>query len=872
MIDISHESLIRGWGRLHQWVEEEAQSARVYRRLGEQAELYRDGKAGLFDELDVKLAVEWREQWKPEQAWATRYRYDFADAMRFLKTCERKVAKEINRLRIVAGIFCALFLLAGGLLLYTLRAKTLLEFYKYKDYHHLASSALDEAGKNNFPKANSLLGSINLEESKDIRHFEWKYLWQSGHNEMATLALQPHIVPSVFFGAGGDRLAAADMSGNIVRWDVSKDPAQRLTTLQLKGDTAPIYAVTFSPDGKYVVTGHADGSLFIWEEDGKMVDKLSRFPEQANNAGPPELKVQPKPWDVSSIAFSHDGATLAAGHADGIVQVWDVRSRKATWYMEPCPSKEQGFCGRIGKAEKLATDDQQAARTAVGFSPDGKYIATGHARGMVLLWNSSGQIVKVVDPVRGQRDDAGSGALRDIFSIAFSPKSEALAAGRANGIIDVWPVAQSMSEPRRRLGGRLSNVSVAQEQSVAVRNGGDDKEGQKTDLGREAENKHSSAVTAIVFLDEGMVASGSLDGTVKLWNIRSQEGSEFVASKKGHSGGLLSLAYSPERNRLATGGDDKTVKLWDARASEPPSVLPESNSVQSVALPAKGGSLLATVDAEGKIALWNTNEGRKLESPRFEGAQPAEGNKITSAALSPDGALFASGWNNGTVKVWRTSTGELVKVLDPPPAGESASTVISLSFISDDGATLATVNSVGTVKVWGTETGKLLFEGSFNESQDRSAPRPYAAAFSPDGTTLAVGVMGEESEVKLLDVRTLKSKGTLKGSGGGKTFLSLAFSDDGRRLVGSLDRTVKMWPVNTTWTETIVNWLPDGLVWRLGIENQREPLILKTSAKSHIISVALNQRILAIAPASGGIELLRAAEDGKINEQQLKER
>ncbi|HLL75444.1 MAG TPA: WD40 repeat domain-containing protein [Pyrinomonadaceae bacterium] len=892
MIDISHESLISGWGRLHQWVEEEAQSARVYRRLGEQAELHREGQAGLLDEVDVRLAVEWRERWRPDGAWAKRYRYDFSNAMRFLTDCERKVRKEINRLRITTGVFGILFLLAVVSLLLALRSISLQEFYKYKSYHHLTSSALDEGGKGNFPKANSLLGSINLKEWEDIPHFEWKYLWRSSHNEMATLAQQPYAIPSVFFTAQGSKLAAADTGGNVIWWDISNGQAQQPKTVRLKeeakgengsqGHMAPIYTAAFSPDGRHVVTGHDDGSLRVWDEGGKKVYDLSRFPEPPKDAGPSGPQAQHEPRGVSSIAFSQDGAVLAAGHADGVVQVWDLASRKPSWYMEPCPQKAEAYCRAGGKAERQSAAGLQSARTAVGFSPDGKYIATGHARGLLLLWDSSnGQIVRTVDSPKGQLDDASSGALRDIFSVTFSPDGEWLAAGRNNGIVDLWYVArQSAPEPdgtpgagstpaprRRRLGGRLATIT--QEKRANARDAGDANESRETDLGRGAENSHSSSVSTIVFLNKNTVASGSLDGTVKLWDLTKDAGREFVASKKGHSGGILSLAYSPETKRLATGGDDKAVKLWDATEQEPPPSLPEVNSVQSVALSAKSGKLLATVDPGGNIALWDTEERRKLDSPKFEGAQPVGEIRIMSVALSPDGSLLAAGWYDGTVKVWGVGTGQLLQQLDRPPADQIGSNVVALAFISEDGAALAAVNSAGRMKVWDTGTWRLVRDGSFDESHGPAA-REYAAAFSPDGTTLAFGVKGENSDVKLLDVGTFKLKSKLKGSGGVKAYLSLAFSGDGRRLVGSLDQTLKVWPTSVTRTEAVINWLPNVLTQRLGIESQREPLILKIY-KSPILSVAFNDRVLAVAPASGGIELLRAAENDRIERQQLSE-
>src|SRR5215475_3801776 len=85
VIDISHESLMRVWERLQAWVEEEAESARMYRRLAETAELHEAGKANLWRDPDLQLALDWRDKGKPIPAWATRYHEGFKHAIGFLE-------------------------------------------------------------------------------------------------------------------------------------------------------------------------------------------------------------------------------------------------------------------------------------------------------------------------------------------------------------------------------------------------------------------------------------------------------------------------------------------------------------------------------------------------------------------------------------------------------------------------------------------------------------------------------------------------------------------------------------------------------------------------------------------------------------------
>ena len=97
VLDLSHESLMRGWQRLRMWVEDEAQSARIFRRLLDTARLWGDGKAGLFRDPDLQIALSWREQEAPNAAWAEQYGGDFESAIGFLETSNAETEAERAR-------------------------------------------------------------------------------------------------------------------------------------------------------------------------------------------------------------------------------------------------------------------------------------------------------------------------------------------------------------------------------------------------------------------------------------------------------------------------------------------------------------------------------------------------------------------------------------------------------------------------------------------------------------------------------------------------------------------------------------------------------------------------------------------------------
>jgi tetratricopeptide (TPR) repeat protein len=112
VIDISHESLIRGWTRLNKWVDEETESARAYQRLAETAVLEAQGRAGLFHGPDLKNAVAWREKEKPNPAWGRFYHPGFDTAMKFL---DRSAAARQRQILVYGTLGLCLILWCGYL-------------------------------------------------------------------------------------------------------------------------------------------------------------------------------------------------------------------------------------------------------------------------------------------------------------------------------------------------------------------------------------------------------------------------------------------------------------------------------------------------------------------------------------------------------------------------------------------------------------------------------------------------------------------------------------------------------------------------------------------------------------------------------------
>ena len=115
LVDISHESLIRQWTTLAGWVDEEAESLRIYKRLAESAELHAAGKAALYKEADLQVALDWQRRQHPNAAWADRRESNFKQVMLFLRQSVQK--QKTNKHFLVALIFNLYFCLSGWVII-----------------------------------------------------------------------------------------------------------------------------------------------------------------------------------------------------------------------------------------------------------------------------------------------------------------------------------------------------------------------------------------------------------------------------------------------------------------------------------------------------------------------------------------------------------------------------------------------------------------------------------------------------------------------------------------------------------------------------------------------------------------------------------
>jgi PKD repeat protein len=250
---------------------------------------------------------------------------------------------------------------------------------------------------------------------------------------------------------------------------------------------------------------------------------------------------------------------------------------------------------------------------------------------------------------------------------------------------------------------------------------------------------HTSSVFSVAFSPDGkLLASGSWDDTVKLWEVST---GQEVRTLEGHTNSVWSVAFSPDGKLLASGSLDDTVKLWDAATGRELRTLEgHTDDVESVAF-SPDGKLLASGSDDDTIKLWDVATGSVVRTLR------GHTGDVESVAFSPDGKLLASGSGDDTIKLWDAATGQELRTLEGHTAW-----VLSVAF-SPDGQILASGSDDDTIKLWDAATGRLV------RTLEGHTAWVLSVAFSPDGELLASG--SGDKTIKLWEVAMELSVGAL---------------------------------------------------------------------------------------------------------------
>ena len=562
VLTISHESLMRAWPRLAEWMLQEGDSAREYSRLADTASRYWLGEIKLLPEPELTLALRWQQQQRPNSAWAERYGNRFGDTVHFLersrKARDREAALQESaaaeqtrlhqrQLKQTVGAAAGMASLAAvaiiGIVLTGFRISAIGRARQQATHAEIdarisASKSFQEAGQELAGTVEALTAGRQLQASNGTPE---PYLAMrvaahlretvDGADGVSLFDAESGALYGASFSPDGQVLVSAGEDATIKVWSLE---GNALSTLHGRGALSS--RVSFHPDGSAIAAASADGTIDIWTLQGEV---LATF--QGHEGG------------VRDVSFSPNGDALASAGDDGTLRVWDLDGESLVTLR-----------GHDGTVRDLT------------FIPNGTTIASAGEDATVRLWDLEGEELGVL---RGHK--------ARVNQVSASTDGRTIASASDDGTVKVWTIDGEAIASLQGHDGAVNGVEFAPDGQTLASTGADG-----TVLLWNAQDGrsistlqgHTGPVFGASFSPDGQtLASAGEDGTVRVWNFQLEDlltrGCQQIAGDlQALSGTDLDNQAVCNSEAIATAGSEETVADSSVATTDPDSTHTQTRS------------------------------------------------------------------------------------------------------------------------------------------------------------------------------------------------------------------------------------------------------------------------------------------------------
>ncbi len=604
MIELSHESLMRIWTRLSAWVDDEFESASMYKRLSEAAAMYQIGKTGLWRPPDLQLALNWQKKQRPTREWAQRYDEAFERAIVFLDTSrityeaelknqEMLQRRVLRRTRVTAVILGIAFLIA--ILFFVLAYIQKLEADRDKLRAQQSSEEANqqrliaEAEKAKTDSLNIVMEKKNAEIQEAYESLEDALDFATREREKAEAAAVRARRQEEFARLAGQdaflsRLLADENAEEARR---AYEYANRLYMLTKAQELASKAAVQ-DDDSQLAGLQAMQGYQFHTKYEGRKYDRyiyeglysaLTKLSGSSYNAmkasGPPRIHMR-------SIALSNSGNKFFVSGADGRIYRGDIdkMTNETTGFQTAYPSK------------------------VIALSRDEKFIINGSDSAIINIYN-------LADPSKSRTIRGVTGATNDIeflpdnsgVLVASQDRNLYLLNHQTGEVKTIATLPYEIKAISIRRDGRMVAAAAWTGQVVLIDLSNNNIE--------ELVNDTNARILSIKYSASGSMLAYGLEekgnarrGLVRLYNFNTKRARQF----SGHKAGVYDLEFSPDEKLLASAGSDKRLQLYVLDNPEDLPVVMENNNgfIWDIEF-TRGSDFLIAACSESEMRVWPTD-------------------------------------------------------------------------------------------------------------------------------------------------------------------------------------------------------------------------------------------------------------------------